>query len=357
MIDSELSQSSPELVFAAYDDNNQESIQSSSELVFTACDDNNQESIQSLPSEEPRDHSPIPSPPPSPSTANTTTAPTQDFDLVKNILSEIFDKPDEEEILDENSTEEKESELVNIEQQEISPPPTVNTNNDEDFRFLDEMLASIDVSDGDIHQLTPAEIDRVDNLLKQIVSSHQTEETVPPSITNEIEHAPSSEEQPPSIESSLVPQSQFEGAAAAIPVDEELIRVEQEWSKLTEEEKRLGSVAPEWVSDDLAPACMKCASKFSITRRRHHCRACGKVFCSTCCWQKVKLIHDDSKEDRACNDCVKTINNGRSEFFFCFYKLFLLFGIIVEYLWNYMRNNQKPRSSVLRKKTGKFVFR
>ena len=29
---------------------------------------------------------------------------------------------------------------------------------------------------------------------------------------------------------------------------------------------------------------------------------------------------------------------------------------IVEYLWNYMRNNQKPRTSVLRKKTGKFRF-
>ncbi len=33
---------------------------------------------------------------------------------------------------------------------------------------------------------------------------------------------------------------------------------------------------------------------------------------------------------------------------------FLLFDILVEYLWTYMRNNQKPRSSVLRKKSGKF---
>jgi hypothetical protein len=288
-----------------------EPFQSSSELVFTACDDSNQGSIQSLP-EEPISNSPPPSPPPSPSTTiPTAAAPIQDFDLVKNILSEIFDKPDEE-ILDENPVEEKESGLVNIEQQEIAsppPPPSVTTNNDEDFRFLDEMLASMDVSDADIHQLTPAEIDRVDNLLKQIVNSHQTEETAPPPIANEIESSPTSEELPPSssLESSLVPSL----AAAAGPIDEELIRVEQEWAKLTEEDKRLGSVAPEWVSDDLAPACMKCASKFSITRRRHHCRACGKVFCSNCCWQRVKLIHDDSKEDRACNDCVKTINNGR----------------------------------------------
>jgi hypothetical protein len=284
----------------------------------------------------------------------TAAAPVQDFDLVKNILSEIFDKPDEE-ILDESPIVENESELLNIEQQEISPPsqPPLTTYNDEDFRFLEEMLASIDVADTDIHQLTPAEIDRVDSLLKQIVTAQQTE-AIPSSstTTDEIEPSlPPPSERPPtpliesSVESETPPM-----AAAAIPVDEELIRVEQEWAKLTEEEKRLGSVAPAWVSDDLAPVCMKCASKFSITRRRHHCRACGKVFCSTCCWQKVKLIHDDSKEDRACNDCVKTINDGMF-LFILFYDL--LFCIIVEYLWNYMRNNQKPRTSVLRKKSGK----
>ncbi len=225
------------------------------------------------------------------------------------------------------------------------------------------MLASMDVSDADIHQLTPAEIDRVDNILRGIVDAHQTEEAPPPppATTNEIASSPPIEEppvQPPpqlvSVESSM--ESSIPGAAAALPVDEELIRVEQEWAKLTEEEKRLGSAAPEWVSDDLAPACMKCASKFSITRRRHHCRACGKVFCSTCCWQKVKLIHDDSKEDRACNDCVRTITNGRFIFLSFPLKTYSLI-LLVEYLWNYMRNNQKPRPSVLRKKTGKsFCF-
>lgn len=39
----------------------------------------------------------------------------------------------------------------------------------------------------------------------------------------------------------------------------------------------LGTTAPQWIPDSQAPACMKCGSKFSFTRRRHHCRACGKV--------------------------------------------------------------------------------
>lgn len=39
----------------------------------------------------------------------------------------------------------------------------------------------------------------------------------------------------------------------------------------------LGEVAPVWVPDSQAPICMKCDVKFTFTKRRHHCRACGKV--------------------------------------------------------------------------------
>jgi len=39
----------------------------------------------------------------------------------------------------------------------------------------------------------------------------------------------------------------------------------------------LGKVAPVWVPDASAPRCMHCSCRFTFTRRRHHCRACGKV--------------------------------------------------------------------------------
>ncbi|CAF0781552.1 unnamed protein product [Adineta ricciae] len=278
-----------------------EPLQTSSELLFTPCEDNEENTIE-IPSEEMKTDELLHLPLPSSSTLTTSTTQSQDFDLVKNILSEIFDKP-EEELLDEDLVDEKET---NVEQQE--PLPIAPTNNNEDFRFLDEMLASIDVSDADIHQLTPAEIERVDNLLKDIANLQQTTEE-----NQSDSQSPPFERPPTPVEATEVPAAAAAAAAtaAAVPVDEELVRVEQEWAKLTDEQKRLGSIAPDWVSDDLAPACMKCTNKFSITRRRHHCRACGKVFCSTCCWQKVKLIHDDSKEDRACNDCVKTITEGK----------------------------------------------
>lgn len=41
--------------------------------------------------------------------------------------------------------------------------------------------------------------------------------------------------------------------------------------------EELGSRQPAWVPDADAPNCMNCNQKFTFTRRRHHCRACGRV--------------------------------------------------------------------------------
>lgn len=34
---------------------------------------------------------------------------------------------------------------------------------------------------------------------------------------------------------------------------------------------------PPWVPDVMAPRCMTCEAVFTLVRRRHHCRNCGKV--------------------------------------------------------------------------------
>lgn len=39
----------------------------------------------------------------------------------------------------------------------------------------------------------------------------------------------------------------------------------------------LSQKQPLWVPDSEAPNCMNCQVKFTFTKRRHHCRACGKV--------------------------------------------------------------------------------
>ncbi|KAG5286898.1 hypothetical protein AALO_G00020130 [Alosa alosa] len=76
--------------------------------------------------------------------------------------------------------------------------------------------------------------------------------------------------------------------------------------------KALGHVAPVWVPDSKAPICMKCEIKFTFTKRRHHCRACGKVFCAACCSLKSKLMYMDRREARVCVTCYSTLMNSRS---------------------------------------------
>ncbi|XP_781105.3 uncharacterized protein LOC575625 isoform X1 [Strongylocentrotus purpuratus] len=68
-----------------------------------------------------------------------------------------------------------------------------------------------------------------------------------------------------------------------------------------------GDVAPIWIPDSDAPSCMGCDLKFTFRKRRHHCRACGKVFCSRCCNVRVRLRYMDSKEARVCVACLNAI--------------------------------------------------
>ncbi|KAK7888908.1 hypothetical protein WMY93_024468 [Mugilogobius chulae] len=68
-------------------------------------------------------------------------------------------------------------------------------------------------------------------------------------------------------------------------------------------------MAPVWVPDAQAQVCMRCGVRFTFTKRRHHCRACGKVFCALCSNLKFKLTHLDGKEGRVCVACHLTLLN------------------------------------------------
>ncbi|XP_011648368.1 lateral signaling target protein 2 homolog [Pogonomyrmex barbatus] len=62
--------------------------------------------------------------------------------------------------------------------------------------------------------------------------------------------------------------------------------------------------APAWVPDNDAPRCMACQAGFTVVRRRHHCRNCGKVFCGRCSNNNVPLPHfGHIKPVRVCNRC------------------------------------------------------
>uniref|UniRef100_A0A8C6XIC5 FYVE, RhoGEF and PH domain containing 2 n=1 Tax=Naja naja TaxID=35670 RepID=A0A8C6XIC5_NAJNA len=68
--------------------------------------------------------------------------------------------------------------------------------------------------------------------------------------------------------------------------------------------QELGKWAPQWVRDKLVTMCMRCREPFNaITRRRHHCRACGYVVCGRCSEYKAELQYDKNGLKRVCVEC------------------------------------------------------
>ncbi|KAI8501801.1 FYVE, RhoGEF and PH domain-containing protein 5 [Branchiostoma belcheri] len=70
----------------------------------------------------------------------------------------------------------------------------------------------------------------------------------------------------------------------------------------------LGYKAPVWIPDSRVTMCMGCTCDFTVTWRRHHCRACGKVVCGTCSANRAPLQYLDYKAVRVCEECYETLS-------------------------------------------------
>ena len=71
-----------------------------------------------------------------------------------------------------------------------------------------------------------------------------------------------------------------------------------------------------WIPDERCKKCTLCNIDFSLLNRKHHCRSCGKIYCSTCCYEYQSLpsymprTHTrfcDGKKHRVCNICYDEI--------------------------------------------------
>ncbi|CAK9080342.1 FYVE [Durusdinium trenchii] len=68
-------------------------------------------------------------------------------------------------------------------------------------------------------------------------------------------------------------------------------------------------VAPKWVPDVQESSCQLCAEYFTCYRRRHHCRACGRLVCRPCSRQKIALsIIGYLEPVRVCDDCFSVLS-------------------------------------------------
>ncbi|XP_070241977.1 phosphatidylinositol-3,5-bisphosphate 3-phosphatase MTMR3 isoform X6 [Bos mutus] len=68
-------------------------------------------------------------------------------------------------------------------------------------------------------------------------------------------------------------------------------------------------VMTRWLPDHLAAHCYACDSAFWLASRKHHCRNCGNVFCSSCCNQKVPVPSQQLFEpSRVCKSCYSSLH-------------------------------------------------
>lgn len=74
----------------------------------------------------------------------------------------------------------------------------------------------------------------------------------------------------------------------------------------------LGRVPPYWIPDSMTNQCMHCDQKFSLIKRRHHCRACGLLLCSNCCNEKF-FLHYLQAEGRICQPCHEILLKAQQQ--------------------------------------------
>lgn len=84
------------------------------------------------------------------------------------------------------------------------------------------------------------------------------------------------------------------------------------WSKLQVDSMKEISVTGAWEKDSTAIDCKICKKEFSLSRRKHHCRNCGSIFCDACSDNKMKLP-SSAKPMRVCDNCYTLLLDRQSK--------------------------------------------
>ena len=62
------------------------------------------------------------------------------------------------------------------------------------------------------------------------------------------------------------------------------------------------SVRMQWEPDESSSSCTLCQMDFNFWRRRHHCRSCGCLCCSSC--GPTRMVDNSAKTLRVCKNCA-----------------------------------------------------
>ncbi|KAI1237823.1 zinc finger FYVE domain-containing protein 26, partial [Lamprotornis superbus] len=65
----------------------------------------------------------------------------------------------------------------------------------------------------------------------------------------------------------------------------------------------------QWIPDDTETICMVCKTeRFTMFNRRHHCRRCGRLVCSSCSTKKMEIEACRENLSRVCDQCYSYYN-------------------------------------------------
>ncbi|KAG1693767.1 Rab GTPase-binding effector protein 1 [Nymphon striatum] len=103
--------------------------------------------------------------------------------------------------------------------------------------------------------------------------------------------------------------SQFRNKVSSLQGDlENSEAVQRDFVKLSQnlqvqlEKIRQSEKEVRWQHEDDVEECSNCKQNFSVTRRKHHCRHCGKIFCSDCS-SKIVYSGPHKKQSKVCDVC------------------------------------------------------
>lgn len=78
------------------------------------------------------------------------------------------------------------------------------------------------------------------------------------------------------------------------------------------EDRERKIVGLHWADATATTHCHACQREFTITRRKHHCRRCGKVFCNECSDNRMPLP-SSAKAVRVCDACQTELLKAMSK--------------------------------------------
>ncbi|PIO68677.1 FYVE zinc finger [Teladorsagia circumcincta] len=82
----------------------------------------------------------------------------------------------------------------------------------------------------------------------------------------------------------VIPVYEINGQTASNPENEEETGIE------AQEALPLPSfIGVRWVPDEDCEQCTACSAAFTVVRRRHHCRNCGRIFCHRCSRNSIRI--------------------------------------------------------------------